>query len=359
LKKQTTLGERKRKLKMTVSVHEIGKMPNGDLAQQIVLENKNGHQIGVTTWGATWQFFKTNDGHDLMVGLHTTDKLWEQLYSVGDAIGRVGNRITGATFTLEGKQYHLKDNELGNALHGGRDSFSNRTWDFTIDQENNAVTFTTTMTEAIDNFPGTMPTSITYTLTDNDEVILDFAAESDQTTLYNPTSHGYFNPAGIDTDARDLNLQINSQRRLELRDEDTTPTGNFFENAHTAYDFLKPTRIGDNLAQLEGPYDVKFDEAFEINQVAGQPAAVVSDPKSGRNIEVYSDRNAIIFFIANPEVAYHEGDREWFDAHPYNAIALEAQTLSDAINHEGFGDIVLPANKKQTYRTTYKFNNLA
>ncbi|WPQ68449.1 aldose epimerase family protein [Weissella paramesenteroides] len=343
---------------MTVTVHEIGKMPNGEIAEQIVIENKNGHKIGVTNWGATWQFFKTNDNQDLMVGLHTTDKLWEQAYSVGDVIGRVGNRITGAKFTLNGKTYHLKDNELGNALHGGKDNFSNRMWDYTIDQATNSVTFTTAMTEEIDHFPGTMPTSVTYTFSDDDEVSLTFSAESDEDTLFNPTSHGYFNPAGIDTDARDLNLQIHSQRRLELRPEDTTPTGNFLDNANTPFDFNKPTRIGDNLAKLDGPYDVKFDNAFEINQVAGRPAAVVSDPKSGRSIEVYSDRNAIIFFIADPEVAYHEGDREWFDKHPYNAIALEAQTLSDAINHEGFGDIVLPAGKKQTYRTVYKFKNL-
>ena len=199
---------------------------------------------------------------------------------------------------------------------------------------------------------------MTYTFSNDDEVALTFSAESDEDTLYNPTSHGYFNPAGIETDARDLTLQIHSQRRLELNPEDTTPTGNFLDNADTPFDFNEPTRIGDNLAKLDGPYDVKFDNAFELSQAADKPAAVVSDPKSDRSIEVYTDRNAVIFFIADPEVAYHEGDRQWFDEHPYNAIALEAQTLSDAINHEGFGDIVLPAGKKQTYRTVYKFNNL-
>ena len=169
---------------------------------------------------------------------------------------------------------------------------------------------------------------------------MDFSAESDEDTLYNPTSHAYFNPAGIDTDARELTLQLKSPRHLEFR-EDQIPTGKLLETAGTPFDVQTPAKIGDKIAEMNGAYDAKFDDAFELVYEAGTPSAIVTDEKSGRAIEMTTDRNAVIFFITNPAVADHEGDLDWFEANPYNAVALEAQTLSDAIHHPEFGDIVL------------------
>ena len=342
---------------MTITVNDLGTMPNGEVVKQVVIENANGHKLGLVSWGASWQFLQTKAGDELVLAYKDAQGYWDHAYFLGNAIGRVAGRIDGASFELNGKTVNLKANEGKNALHGGEDNFATRNWDFTVDEAAGSVTFTTTMTEADDNFPGTMPTSLTYTFTDDDEVRLDFSAESDEDTLYNPTSHAYFNPAGIDTDARELTLQLKSPRHLEFR-EDQIPTGKLLETAGTPFDFQTPAKIGDKIAEMNGAYDAKFDDAFELVYEAGTPSAIVTDEKSGRSIEMTTDRNAVIFFITNPAVADHEGDLDWFEANPYNAVALEAQTLSDAIHHPEFGDIVLPAGEKRSYTTTYAFKNL-
>ena len=161
---------------MTITVNDLGTMPNGEVVKQVVIENANGHKLGLVSWGASWQFLQTKAGDELVLAYKDAQGYWDHAYFLGNAIGRVAGRIDGASFELNGKTVNLKANEGKNALHGGGDNFATRNWDFTVDEATGSVTFTTTMTEADDNFPGTMPTSLTYTFTDNYELLLDFSA---------------------------------------------------------------------------------------------------------------------------------------------------------------------------------------
>ena len=174
-----------------------GTMPNGEVAKQIVIETPMVTSLAWYHGALHGNSSKRSQAKNLSLAYGDAQGYWDHPYFLGNAIGRVVGRIDGASFELNGKTFNLKANEGSNALHGGSDNFANRNWDFTVDEAAGSVTFTTTMTEAIDNFPGTMPTSLTYTFNDNDEVSLTFAAESDEDTLYNPTSHAYFNPAGL------------------------------------------------------------------------------------------------------------------------------------------------------------------
>jgi aldose 1-epimerase len=313
------------------------------------------------SYGASWQFFKAKEGtqyRDLVVGFHNVQDYEEHPFYLSNAIGRVAGRIGGAQFDLNGKTYHLDKNEGENTLHGGNKSFADRNWEVAVDVPNNAVTFSTTMLESEDGFPGDMKTSVTYTFGDDDTVRLDFKGISDKDTLYNPTSHAYLNPAGVGTDARDLELYLPAPRRLELG-TDLIPTGKKLDTADTAYDFTSPQLIGDKLAEIPSDkYDKTFDEPFEVVYEPDEPTAILADPKSTRAIELRSDRNAMITFVANPAIVDHPGDVDWFEKHPFNAVALEAQTLSDAIHFPEFGDIVLPAGEERTYTTTYTFKNI-
>ena len=138
---------------MTITVNELGTMPNGEVAKQIVIENANGHKLGLVSWGASWQFFQTKSGEELVLAYKDAQGYWDHPYFLGNAIGRVAGRIDGASFELNGKTFNLKANEGSNALHGGADNFANRNWDFTVDEAAGSVTFTTTMTEAICSLP--------------------------------------------------------------------------------------------------------------------------------------------------------------------------------------------------------------
>lgn len=340
-----------------ITVKHFGVTPAGEPAQQVIIENVHGHQLGLVSYGAAWQFFREKEGNqhrDLVIGFDTLAEYIEHPYYLGAAIGRVGGRIGGASFELNGQTYKIDANENGNTLHGGDKGFADRNWHVKINEAENSVRFSTTLTEVEDGFPGTLETSVTYTLTDNNEVKIQFAGQADADTLYNPTSHVYMNPAGYGTDARELELHLASGHRLELDDE-SIPTGNKLANAGTAYDFTTTTKIGDNLAK-----GVKqFDDVFEVPAEGDAPVAVVTDPKSKRAIEVRADRNGVVFFIANPARDDKQGDAEWLENHPYSMIALEAQTLSDAIHFPELGNIILPAGEKKVYNTSYTFKGLA
>jgi aldose 1-epimerase len=346
---------------MSVKVVDFGQTSNGETVKQVVIENANGHQLGLISYGASWQFFKVKEGtqyRDVVAGFSNVADYESHPFYLGNAIGRVAGRIGGASFELNGQTYQLDKNEGENTLHGGSRGFSDRNWDTEIDQAHNAAIFTAVLAEDEDGFPGIMTATVTYTLTDDDEVRIEFKGSADADTLFNPTSHAYLNPAGLGTDARDLILYLAAPRRLEMA-ADLIPTGKKLDTAGTAYDFTTPARIGDKIAELPGDaYNKSFDEPFEVAPEAGKPAAVLTDPKSTRAIELYSDRNAMITFVTNPGLADHEGDVDWFNKHPFNMVALEAQTLSDAIHFPEFGDIVLPAETEKVYTTVYAFKNI-
>ena len=342
---------------MTITVNAFGETPTGELVEQIIIENKHGNRLGLVTWGAAWQSFTTQTGIELVQGYDNVADYVAHPYYLGMAIGRVGGRIGGATFTLGDQTYQLDANEKGNTLHGGRASFADRNWDYEIDEAQQAVTFKTTILSQEDHFPGDLVTSLTYQLTDDNEVNLTFSGQSNTATLYNPTSHVYVNPAGIDTNARELILQVAAPERLAL-DELQIPTGEKVATAGTAYDFMTGAKIDTQLRAQSAAFNANIDDAFVLAHEAGQPDVLLRDAVSGRAVEMTTDRDAVVIFTAHAQMDGHETDEAWFVEHPYNVVAIEAQHLPDAIHHATFSDIVLPANQQQIYHTTYAFKNI-
>ncbi|WP_246111526.1 aldose epimerase family protein [Weissella muntiaci] len=339
-----------------ITVKQFGLTPSGEPVSQVTIKNNHGHELGLISYGASWQFFREQDGtqhRDLVVGFDSLDDYLTHPYYLGNAIGRVAGRIGSASFDLNGNNYDIEANEGGNTLHGGDHGFADRNWQTQILEEENAVVFSTTLKPEEDGFPGQMDTTVKYTLTEANVVEIEFSAITDEDTLYNPTSHVYMNPAGKGTDARELTLHLVAQNRLEM-DHEKIPTGNKLDVRGTAYDFTEATIIDDNLAKGVD----QFDDVYALDELTdAQPNATLADPKSDRAIEVRTDRNALVFFIANP-ADDGSNSADWIERHPFNAIALEAQILSDAIHHQEFGDIVLVAGKQQTYRTSYTFKGI-
>ncbi|WP_204121837.1 MULTISPECIES: aldose epimerase family protein [Levilactobacillus] len=336
---------------------KITKSSAGTLHEQAVtkylLTNQQGTRVAILTWGATLQEFSVvEDGqkHNLIVNLPDLKGYDHNPYYLCQALGRVAGRIAGAQFDLDGKTVHLDQNEKPNASHGGPHGFTFANWDATTTEtaDTASVVLTHTSTEADDKYPGTMNTTITYTLTEENRLDITFDAKSDAATLFNPTVHTYFNVTDDQHSLDNQWLKLSGDKRLVLNGE-KIPTGEMSKTAGTGYDFSKPRTIKDGLDQLHKTGQVEYDDAFVVEPSKDTPIATVGDAAGHREVEVYSDRNALVVFTANPT------DAKRADARDYNALAMEAQTLPDAIHHDGFGDVILPANQPVTHFISYQY----
>lgn len=321
---------------------------NGQNIDRYTITNADGNFIQVSTLGATWTGYTVNN-HPLIVSFNDLAHYDSPAsYSLCKSIGRVAGRLTKATATIDGQEYHFDANENDNTLHGGPNGFSEIIWqaEQSIREHDASVTFSRHITSDEDHFPGDLDARITYTFGDDNNVAITFSAASTAATLFNPTCHVYWNLTEGQKTLETQLLQINSKRRLELADADKVPTGKFVDLPGTGYDFEKTTDIPSALADIKSQTGkIEIDDAYEVTPSADTPIATLSDSASNRHVAIYSDRNALVVFTANP-----------FDqSKPYNALATEAQTLPDAINHEGFGDIELKPGDLKEYTIQYKY----
>lgn len=328
----------------------------GELHQQkvtkYVLTNQHGTRAAILTWAATLQEFSAlEDGKRQQLAVHETDlKAYDNnTFCLCQALGRVAGRIKGASFDIDGTTYQIEATEGKNAIHGGPHGFLHINWDATTQEtaDTASVVLTHTSLSKDDQYPGNLTTTITYTLDENDRLTIIFNGRSDAATLFNPTIHAYFN---VTDDQHDLDqqwLKLNAQKRLVLNAE-KIPTGEKAAVAGTGYDFREPRTIKDGLAQLAKDGGVEYDDAFEVTP-GTEPIATVGDTTGHREVRIYSDRNGVVVFTANATDPQRAAKRD------YNALALEAQNLPDAIHHDDFGDIVLPANQAITHTIAYQY----
>ncbi|MCF6166487.1 Aldose 1-epimerase [Furfurilactobacillus rossiae] len=346
---------------MNFSQQPFGKLSDGRSVDQLILSNDNQVSLRVLTLGATWQGFDVPDGNNRKNLLISYDQLKDYEatpFYVCKTVGRVAGRIGQATYDIDGTSYHSDQNENKNTLHGGLHGFSDRVWRVVGHQETSdtvSVTLGISVQGSEDNFPGDMDVLVTYSLTNANRATWSITGTATAKTLFNPTLHTYFNV----TDNEALTTQqlhINGKQRVLLNSE-KVPTGELSDATGTAYDFSKTGTVTDHLAQLKEENGGKeFDDAYRVNGDEHTPIATVSDPASGRAVDLYSSRNGLVIFTADP-LAYDK-DEAYQASHPYTALAMEAQWLPDAIHHDGFGDVVLPANAPQTYSISYQYREM-
>ena len=319
---------------MQVKEQVFGHLPDGQPVTAYTLINDKQTAVTALTYGATWQSFrvtKAGQTHELLVNFDQLSDYVGQPFHVGHTIGPVGGRLSKVAYQLDGTSFTLTPNDGPNSLHSGINGFDRVNWQATVTQEAHqaAVHFTHTF---VTEFPGELQAEVTYTLDDADRLTVTFSGESTATTLFNPMTHVYFNFDGRQQDATQHELQIAAREHVVV-DEAKLPTGVLAPNKGTKFDLeaLKP--IGD----------AQFDDAWRLADDRQGPAVVLRSPKTGVTLAIDSDRNGVVVFTTNPSM----------DSDQMTAIAVEMQTLPDAINQTGFGDIVLPANVKKTYQVTY------
>lgn len=339
----------------------FGTTKQGENVEQVILTNDHNVKVKILTYGALWQSFEVptdnNEMTNLLVSYDNLRDYEDSGFYLCKTVGRVAGRIGHATYSIDGNEYYSDDNENGNTLHGGPKGLSDRVWkvsEFNQRRNSVSVTLTVEVNSFEDHFLGDMQIDVTYTLDNNDAVTWKITGLSDQKTLFNPTLHTYFNL----TDQKTLSSQelwINGNHRLEL-DSSKIPTGKLLGTDNTPYDFYESHNIIDNLHHLDSISGIEeYDDAFYVNGNNDDPIATVSDPMTNRAIDIYSNRNALIVFTADV-INYQNDSKTKID--DYTGLALEAQWLPDAIHNDGFGDIVLPADVKQTYEIKYQYHKL-
>jgi aldose 1-epimerase len=340
--------------------------PDNQLVDLITLGNANGMEMTVLTYGGIIKTLRTPDRtgafDDIVLGFDDLKSYMEKSPYFGALIGRYGNRIAKGRFTLDGATYTLATNNGPNHLHGGNKGWDKAIWGFETfnDARGVGVILTHTSADGDEGYPGTVKATVTYTLTDQNQLVIDYQATTDKATVINLTQHSYFNLAG--TKANDIlghELKLNAAQYTPV-DAGLIPTGQIANVEGTPFDFRTPTPIGARIdaknEQLQlGP---GYDHNWVLTRTGPglSEAAVVTEPLSGRTLKIETTEPAIQFyagnFLSQKEPLTGKGGR----AYPRRSgFCLETQHYPDSPNHANFPSTVLRPGETYSSKTVFTF----
>ena len=320
------------------------------------LTNENGIEAKLSPLGATLVSLKVPDANgnftDVVLGYNRlVDYVRDKSY-LGCTVGRFAGRIANARFKLDGKEYKLTANDGNNQLHGGVMGFNKALWDASSFKKKHScgVTFSYSSPNGEEGYPGKLKVKVTYTLTDDNEIKIDYEATTDKKTVVNLTNHSYFNLAGQDKGVLNHNMMINADCYMPM--EDGIPTGEIKKVEGTDLDFTKPLAIGTNIKKIGG-----FDHNYVLNKKSPGElslAARVVEPVSGRVLEVFTTEPAVQFYTCNFANSIRGKGGNMYKKN--NAFCLEAQHFSDSPNKPAFPSVVLKPGEVYRQTTIYKFS---
>jgi aldose 1-epimerase len=347
---------------MTIQKQSFGQTKEGTEVQLYTLKNQAGMQVQITNYGAIVTSILTPDktgkvgdvvlGFD-SVGGYTSDAYLKSGPYFGAIVGRFGNRIAKGKFTIDGQQYTLATNNGANHLHGGIKGFDKVVWQAEEVPGQNALKLTYLSKDGEEGYPGNLTTTVTYTLTDDNELRIDYEATTDKATPVNLTNHSYFNlGAGQAEDALQHILMINADRYTVV-DATLIPTGELRPVKGTVMDFTIPTAIGARIKEVEGGYDHNY--VLKDADGTMKLAASVYEPTSGRFMEVHTTEPGIQFYSGN----FLDGSLTGKGNTTYKkhyGFCLETQHFPDAPNQPKFPSTILKPGDTYRTSTAYKFS---
>jgi len=348
--------------KVGVERGAFGKLDDGTAIEVFTLRNSTGAMAKIISYGATlaelWMSDRAGKAGDVVLGFDDLKGYLGDHPHFGGIVGRYANRIAKGKFSIDGKEYTLATNNGPNTLHGGIVSYDRRVWkgESVSGAKGAAVRMTYVSPDGEEHFPGTLTVSVVYTLTEENALKIEYSATTDKPTAVNLTNHSYFNLSG-GGDVLGYTLTLNASRYTPV-DSTLIPTGELAPVKGTAYDFTKPMIIGSRIAELAkikeaGGYDINFVVDGENGKL--RMAAKVTDPASGREMEVWTTEPGVQLYTAN-----------WLDGSihgkhgvaygRYGAVCLETQHYPDSVNHANFPSAILRPGSVFHSETIYKFS---
>jgi aldose 1-epimerase len=343
-----------------------GNLPTGEEIDLYTLRNAHGVEATITNFGGRLVTLKVPDRagkfEDIVLGFDSLEPYVAKNPFFGALAGRYANRIANGEFKLDGKTYTLLKNNGPNALHGGALGFDKVAWHSSLVSAHGGVALQISYLskDGEEGYPGNLHSTVTYTLTDSNELHIDYHATTDKNTVVNLTNHSYFNLAGhAHGNILDQQLTLNADRFTPVN-ANLIPTGELRPVEGTPFDFRKPHTIGERIDAKEQQmeYGAGYDHNFVINHAAGVPAvtlaARVSDPASGRTMKVLTTQPGVQFYTGN-HIAGEIAGKGGATYRIRSGYCFETQHFPDSPNHPDFPTTELKAGETYAESTVFRF----
>jgi aldose 1-epimerase len=351
--------------KANMTKQPFGKTADGQAVDLYTLTNANGVVATITNYGGTMVSMKVPDRNgklaDVILGYDNLDGYVSDKPYFGATVGRYANRIAGGQFMLDGMTYHLPQNNGTNCLHGGIHGFNKKVWTAKEISSKNApaLELTYLSKDGEEGFPGNLKVTEVFTLTEQNELKIEYTATTDKDTVLNLTNHPYFNLAGEGQGSiLGTEMMLNGDKFLPV-DSNSIPTGEYRSVKGTPFDFTTPMTIGARINQSDEQLKLPggYDHSWVLPSQTGdkpQLAARAHDPISGRVLEVYTTEPAIQFYTSNSLGATPGKGGKTYNYR--EAFCLEAQHFPDSPNHPKFPTTELKPGMTFHSVTIYKFS---
>ncbi len=335
---------------MSVNVKQCGEHDGKEIFS-FEMKNANGMSVTVTNLGGAVMALcvpdKDGGTRDVVLGFDKPEEYLDNTKFLGVLVGRVANRIGGAKFKLDGKEYSLEKNDGGNHLHGGSKGFNTKVWDAV--SMDSGVTLTLVSPDGDSGYPGEVAARVTYTLTEDNTLRVDYHAETETKTVCNLTNHSYFNLNGAGGDIYGHEMQLMAGHVTAVG-EDLIPTGELRPVAGTAYDFNEPKPLGRDITAA----GVGYDDNYAITPRDDKIAAKVYSPESGITMTVKTNSTGIQLYTGNFLDGTVKGKGN-VSYEKHSAFCLETQFFPDSVNQPAFKSCVLEKGKPQDFFTEFAF----
>jgi aldose 1-epimerase len=340
---------------------EWGRLPTGEPVTLFTLSNKNGMQVSITNFGATVTSIqvpnKNGEPRELTIGFNTLQEYLDADFYAGSIVGRYANRIHGGRFNLEGTEYRVTQNEGENQLHGGNKGFDKVLWEDVRTEETDAkLELSYLSSDGEEGYPGNLDVRVSYSITEDNELHIDYRATTDRTTVINLSNHTYFNLAGGGT-ILDHEVHINADHYTPVTVE-LIPTGETENLIGTPFDFRDSRSIRSQINRSSEQLKIGngFDHNFVLSDLnLDKLAACVKDHSTGFRMEVYTTQPGIQFYTGN----FLDGrfkDRSGKPILKHAGLCLETQHYPDSPNQSNFPSTKLYPGQEYSETTVYKFS---
>ncbi len=347
----------KSKGKMKVESKVFGNV-DGKEVYLFTLQNNKGMSVSITNYGgiitAVYTPGKNGKSEDVVLGFDNLQSYLDGHPYFGALVGRYGNRIAKGKFVLDGHEYTLAVNNGENHLHGGLVGFDKKVWEAEPFQKDNeaGLKLHYLSKDMEEGYPGNLDVHVTYTLSDMNELKIEYSATTDKPTPVNLTSHSYFNLTGGEENVMNHEVEINANRYVVVN-ESLIPTGELRASSGTPMDFSKMQSIGSRYSQVDGGYDHCYVLNKDSNELS--LAAKVVEPQSGRTMEVWTTEPGVQFYTGN----FLDGTLTGMNGVVYKknyGFCFEAQHFPDSPNQPDFPSSILKPGETYKQTTLYKFS---
>lgn len=347
---------------MSITSKSFGFMPDGKEVFSFLLDNGKNVRTEIISYGGAvknlWVKDKSGEYIDVVLGYDTLEEYFDNDAFFGVLVGRCANRVKNGKFILNDKTYSVGVNDGKHSLHGGIKGFNKHLWGVNVidDEKNPSLELSLTSPDGDEGYPGNLDVKVTYTLSENDSLVIKYEATSDKDTVVNLTNHSYFNLDGAGSgDICDTKMELLSSFYTPA-DDDCVTTGEIVSVSNSPFDFRNAKRIGDALKD-EHPLIKKFegfDNNFVIDGKGFRKAAVLFAAKTGIAMELYTDAAGIQLYTGNKI----DEDRVCKDGKRYlkhSAVCLETQSFPNSINYAHFPSPILKAGGKYVHTSEHRF----